>query len=48
MEANRDKKRNKYINHTYRIMLSLMQCSDNVVTYVYLKYVRIGIRAKKK
>ena len=37
MEANR-KKIDQLINHTYRLMLLLLQCSDNVVTSVDLKY----------
>ena len=46
MEANRDKKHNQYIKHTHYLMLSSMQCSDNIVTYVDLKYGHIGIRSK--
>ena len=36
------------INNNYCIMMLLLQCYDNVVTYVYLKYGRIEISAKQK
>ena len=48
MEANREKKHNQYINHNHRQMLSLMQCSDDVVTSADLKYVHIRIRSKQQ
>ena len=48
MEANRNQKLNQWINNTYVLMMSLMQCSDNVVTYVDLKYRSIGIRDKEQ
>ena len=48
MEAHRTKKRNRYINHAYHLMLSMMKCSDNVVNSVALKYGRIGIRTKQQ
>ena len=47
MESNREK-RNQYINHTRRKMLSLLQCSDDVFTSIDLKYGRIRIRAKQQ
>ena len=36
------------MNHTQRLILFLMQCSDNVVTSVDFKYKRIGIRDKQQ
>ena len=48
MEASIKNKFNQYINHTYRLMLSLMQCSDNVVTSIYFRFKRIGIIAKQQ
>ena len=42
------KKRNQYINHTQHLMLLLLQCSDNSVTSIDLKYLCIRIREKQK
>ena len=36
------------INHTYHLMMSLLQCSDNVVTSVDLKYGCIAISAEQQ
>ena len=48
MDANIYQKRNQHINHIHRLILLLLQCSDNFVISVDLKYGSIGIRAKQK